>query len=69
MTEHNRIYFGVAWTDPSIKLHFTDKNNRISGNMCTRRQSPNSTILDMPQILLKEWGAFGNAETDGAWQS
>ncbi|XLU28708.1 hypothetical protein S245_064774, partial [Arachis hypogaea] len=25
--------------------------------------------LDMPRILLKERGAFGNADTGGAWLS
>ncbi|XLR04184.1 hypothetical protein S83_070382, partial [Arachis hypogaea] len=25
--------------------------------------------LDMPRILLKERGAFGNADTGGAWMS
>lgn len=32
-------------------------------------KAKNLTRFDMPQILLKEWGAFGNEDIGGAWLS
>ncbi|KAL2224776.1 UNVERIFIED_CONTAM: putative protein ycf68 [Sesamum indicum] len=44
---------------------------RTSGGACGLIDAKRRTLpgLDMPRILLKERGAFGNADTGGAWLS